>query len=317
MLKNLAKLVSGLIVSLALATAVYAAVSIRLEDPKSPTNQNTFDINFVTLDTAGNPITVKCFKKGPSDGGFSQFGSDINLAAGGNTGNCSVTGSILNADGTYQFQVTAQAGADSATSSTVSVEYKTGGPDTPTNYSKEQVSSCVWRIKFRTANDGGKTVKVELYRSDNTSFNADSGTRVGSLSIGSNTEGEINNTVGDCNKTWYFAIRAFDSAGNGSGVVGDSVVKVTTTTPTETVTTGAIPVTGVAGAGGQILGEKEKAEGEVEGEATASPESVQVASPSPTGGEVGPSIFNPRNVIIAIVVFGGLILIYLWRRREK
>lgn len=287
----------------------YAAdVSIRLEQPKSPTNQTSFDIVFVTLDIQNRAITVKCFKKAPADGSFSQFGSDISLSAGGGSGKCQ-TGSVISPEGTYQFFARATADSDTVDSSTVSVEYKTGGPDTPTNYSKEQVSSCVWRIKFRTADDG-KTVKVELYRSDNTSFNADSGTRVGSLSIGPNTDGEINNTVPDCNKTWYFAIRAFDSAGNGSGVVGDSVVRVTT--PTETITTGAIPAAGPA-AGGQVLGEEERIEGEVAGEATPS---TREAEEQPEEKE-GPGLFTSKNIIIAIIIIGGVIVIYLWRKKEK
>lgn len=299
-----------LALTLLLAGRAYAAdVSIRLEQPKSPANQTSLDIVFVTLDIQNRAVTVKCFKKAPSDGGFSQFGSDISLPAGGGSGKC-LTGSVISPEGTYQFFARATAGADTVDSSTVSVEYKTGGPDTPTNYSREQVSSCVWRIKFRTANDGGKTVKVELYRSENTSFNADSGTRVGTLSIGSNTDGEINNTVPDCNKTWYFAIRAFDSTGNGSGVVGDSVIKVTT--PTETVTTGAIPV-GAQGTNGQVLGEEEK-EGETLGEATPS---TQEAAKEVSGEQEGPGLFSSRNIVVAIVVIGGVIVIYLWRRQKK
>lgn len=238
-------------------------LSIRLEEPKSPTNQDNFNIIFVTLDIQGRPITVKCFKKGPSDGSFTQFGSDISVSSGGNTGNCSVSSSIVNTAGTYQFYATAQAGSDSATSTTDTVDYNTSGPGTPTNYSKEKISSCTYRVKFKTADDGGKTVKAELYRSTNTSFSVDSGTKVDSINIGSNTEGQFENTVPDCDKTYYYAIRAFDSSGNGSGVVSDSVTTVTTTTVTSSSTAGgttggAIPVSqsSLSGGEGQVLGEE-------------------------------------------------------------
>lgn len=317
MTKNLIKLTSGLIVSMALATAVYAATSIRLEQPKSPTNQNTFDINFVTLDTQNSAIVVKCQKKGPSDGGFVQFGSDINVNPnGGNTGNCAVDSGVLGANGTYQFQAT----ANSATSNIVTVDFNnSSGPDTPTNYSKEQLSSCVWRIKFKTANDSGKTVKVEVYRSDQTSFNADSGTRVATVSIGSNTDGQADVTSPDCNKTYYFAVRAFDTFGNGSGVVGDSVT--ITVNPTTTASSspssagGAIPVSG--GGARAILGEKSQVSGEVEATSTASssPKAQPTASPAPKNQT--PGLFSIKNITIGVGVLAALALIYYFLLRKK
>lgn len=316
MFKNIAKLATAFILLFLIVGRVQAAgVSIRLEQPKSPTNQNTFDINFVTLDTAGNPITVKCFKKGPSDGGFVQFGADISLAAGGNSGNCPVTGSTVVGDGSYQFK----AQANGTDSNTATVAYNTSGPDTPTNYSKEQVSSCIWRIKFKTANDGGKTVKVEVYRSSATSFNADGGTRVATVSIGSNTDGSADISSPDCSKTYYFAIRAFDSAGNGSGVVGDSVTNVTTTAPTASPTAGggAIPVS--SGAGGSVLGEKSQGQegGEVKAESTQ-----EAQTPSPLGvqeeaKEQG-KLISTKNIIAVLVVLAIAALgFFLLKRRSK
>jgi len=129
---------------------------------------------------------------------------------------------------------------------------------------------------FRTADDGGKTTRVEVYRSENTSFTADSGSRRTTISIGSNQNGSYNDIVGDCNKTYFYVLRAFDSADNGSGLVGDSVtVTTTTTTTTGTTTTvsnpgtstgtttgggGAIPVTNVTLAAGETEGEVQGAE---------------------------------------------------------
>lgn len=299
------------------------SLSVRLEQPKSPTNLDSFQLVFVTLDIQGRPVMAKCFKKGPSEGSFSQFGGDFSFSGGGNTGNCPINSSIVNTNGTYQFYVTSQAGADNVTSSTVSVEYKTGGPDTPTSYSKEKISSCTYRIKFKTADDGGKTVKVELYRSDSTSFSVDSGTRVDSISIGSNSEGQFENTVPDCGKTYYFVIRAFDSSGNGSGTVGDSTVTIITTTVSPTPVQGAIPVAagpgGAGGTGGEaVLGEKakegEKPGGEVEG-ATISGEVVSIAPETPTGGIVGRS-YLPR-LLQGLAIIAVLFAAYKIFRRFK
>ncbi len=303
MLKNLVIIISGIIVSLVFAAVVQAAgVSIRLSAPKSPTNQNTFDINFVTLDVGNNPITVKCLKKGPGDGGFSQFGGDINLAAGGNSGNCAVTGSVMGSNGSYQFQASANNGSETVTSNIITVDYNTSGPDTPTNYSKEKISSCIYRIKFRTANDGGKTVKVEVYRSENTSFNADGGTRVATVSIGSNTDGSADINSPDCNKEYFFVVRAFDSAGNGSGLVGDSKTVTVTVGTAETSAVSAAIATG-GGTGGTGLGDTaEEEDGEVKGEATEEAETTTPATfEQPGEGEDG-NLFSARNLIIALAI---------------
>jgi len=224
---------------------IYAldSLSVRLEQPKSPTNLNDLKLTFVALDLDNNAITVKCFKKGPSDGGYSQFGPDIHLDAPGNTDKCETSSSILNSEGTYNFYVSAN-GEDS---NIVSLDYKTSGPGTPSDYRKEQANNCDYKIHFKTADDGGKTVKVELYRADITNFILDDGSRVASVSIGSNQESTIANNVPDCSKSYYYVLRAFDNAGNGSGTVGDSVTvtKTSTTIGTTTTTTGAIPVINV------------------------------------------------------------------------
>lgn len=241
--KNFIAFCGGLAAVLIFAGISFAATSVRLEQPKTPTNQNNFNLVFVALDSGDNAVTVTCYKKGPSDGAFAQFGSPITLSNGGNTDNCPVDSSIVNTNGTYAFYVM----ANGTQSNTVTVDYNTSGPGTPSEYSKDHPSSCQYKISFKTADDSGKTVKVELYRSVNTSFNADSGSRSQTMGIGSNTSATFTDTVPDCNTTYYYAIRAFDSAGNGSGLVGDSQTVTTVITPTGTPqaasqANGAIPV---------------------------------------------------------------------------
>lgn len=218
-------------------------MSIRVETPKTPTNTKDIQLKFVALDIEGNPITAKCLKKGPNDSTFSQFGSNIVLSAGGNASHCDLSNVITDA-GSYQFIVNAN-GTDS---DIVYLDYKNSTPGTPTDYRKENINgnNCDFKIHFKTANDNGKTVKVELYRSSDSAFSANSESLVHSVSIGSNQEYDIYNSVPDCSKTYFYVLRAFDDAGNGSGIIGDSIT-VATTTYTETTTTqaqGAIPVTG-------------------------------------------------------------------------
>lgn len=310
------KIILSAIVSLAavltMADQVLAAnLSVRLEQPKSPSNQNTFNINFVALDIENRAITVKCFKKGPGDGTFVQFGANINLIAGGNTGNCEVASSVVSTEGTYQFYVTATAEAEAVDSSIVSVDYKTSGPGTPTNYSKEKLSDCDYKIKFRTADDSGKTVKVDVYRSEDSDFSINVGNRVVVITIGSNQDGSFDNFVPDCSKNYYYAIRAFDSADNGSGVVGDSVTKTITTNvvvaPTGGQATGALQITGGEG---QLLG-GEKTTGTEE----AKPEAVEETEE----GEVLGAGAKSTNFWLIGLGLGllGLLAFWLYRRLFK
>ena len=83
---------------------------VRLNQPKSPTNQNNFPLSFTALDTQDRPVTVKCFKKSPVDSSFSQFDMDKVLSSGGNSGSCAIDGSILKDSGSYEFYVSATAG---------------------------------------------------------------------------------------------------------------------------------------------------------------------------------------------------------------
>lgn len=239
---------------LATLTAVFIAIMalpkgslatdfwVRLGQPKSPTSQNNFKLTFVASDLSENPtrnITVKCFKKGPSDSDFSQFDGNKELIIGGNTDFCDVTSSILNTNGSYSFKVVASVSAPSyqeLPSAIVSVDFNTSGPSTPNSYSKEKINSCDYKIKFRTADDG-KTTKVQLFRSDTLNISVGASSVLTQQNIGPNTAGEFINSVPTCGKDYYYVLRAVDSSDNVSGTIGDSFT--TTTSTTTTVTTGA------------------------------------------------------------------------------
>jgi len=222
---------------------------IRLEEPKTPAKTKEIELKFVALDTQGRGVSVICLKKGPSDSSFVQFGSTINLdGVSGNSSHCLLNQAISEV-GSYQLQVKAIAGGEQSLSNIVSLDYQTSVPGTPIDYRKEQINNCDFKIHFKTADDHGKTIKVELYRSTDSNFSANNESLVSSVNIGSNQEKDIFSNVSDCSKTYYFALRAFDNAGNGSGLVGDKVYSTitegVTITSTSTIpTSGAIPVTG-------------------------------------------------------------------------
>lgn len=315
----LTTLLVGLFVTVATA---YAALSVRVEQPKSPNNVSSLDVTFVALDTENKSVTVKCYKKGPTDGGFSQVGGDKVLSNGGNTDKCNFTS--LNDDGNYQFYVTADNGSELKTSNTVSVDIKRSSPGTPVDYSKEKITSCEYKIHFKTANDSGKTVRVEIYRSDSKSFGADAGSRVGNISIGSDTQHDFVQSVPDCNKTYYYVVRAFDDAGNGSGLEGDKEVTTHVTNPTTTPAQGAIPVSGGSsnqgGTGGSVLGSdtnvtptgEEKTEDE-----TKDSEEANSDADKGVQGAATSSWFTPGKIAGAALIAVVLAFVYWYLRRKK
>lgn len=286
-----------------------SALSIRLEQPKTPTNLREFDMVFVALDLTGRDITVTCWKDGPSDADYVQFGSPQLIEDGGNTGACPVTSSIIDQKGEYLFKVVATAENDEA-KDTATVVYNNEGPGDPTGYSKERTNVCDYKIKFHSADDGGKTIKVEIYRSENTAFTADSGSRVDTIMIGSNTDGQSITTPPDCNKQYYFGVRAFDNAGNGSNVVGDSVVKFTTTTTTTTGTQGEAIALGSPSTGSILGKETTEGEGTILGETT------------PSATETGPISlveFVKKNGILIVgvlLLIIGIIGLYVSKKKR-
>jgi len=208
--------------------AASSDLSVKLGQPKSPTNQNSFPLSFVALDVLDRPITVKCFKKAPGDSVYSQFDSDKILNSGGNSGSCAVDSAVLTAAGSYSFYASATAGTDEVNSQIVSVDFNTSGPGTPHSFSKEKITDCVYRVKFKTADDGDKTIKVELFRSETTTISIDGTGRVATLFIGSNQDGQIDTGIPDCGKNYYFVLRAVDSSDNVSSLVGDGYTKIIT-----------------------------------------------------------------------------------------
>lgn len=317
--KIFTKILLGVFAVFLFAGSTFAAsTSIRLQNPASQTNQDNFTITFVALDTnPSQPVSVQCYKKGPSDGSFSAFGSVINLSNGGNTDKCVVNSGIINqGNGTYQFYAAVITGSTTPTSSTVSVDYNNSTPGTPVNYNKEKTDSCTYKISFRTANDSGKTVKVVLYRSSETSFSVDAAHQVNSVNISSETDGSMTDNVNpNCDKTYYYVLRAFDAYGNGSGIVGDS--NVTTINPTTTPGQGAIPVSG----GGSVLGADEEGSKDSKTEETkevlGEEESPSVVSEQNPISNLTNWILGHKKVSLLILVLLGAIGYYLYRRYKK
>ena len=211
------------------------------------------------MDIQNRNVIARCFVKGPTEGSFAQFGGDINLGAGGNSDSCDVNDSVLTEDGDYVFKVMAYAGGDEADSGEVAISYDGTGPERPKSIEKDKDGSCKYEIKVETHPDG-ETAYVEVYKSDEKKFTVNDANRIKTINMGPDEEAEfVDEFYGDdCGTTYYYAVRAFDLAGNPSDVRGETIdiveiVEIENEGTEETVT-GAIPT---GGQGGSILGTSE------------------------------------------------------------
>lgn len=253
----------GLVSLMGAGTADAASLAVQMEEPEAVVSSPDFKIGFVTLDILGRDISVECYRNG--------FVFDTqSLSAGGNSGDCQVDAAVMPADGDYEFYVkamTSDEGGDTAESAHYTVKLVTTVPGTPYDYDRDD-ASCMNNIAFHTAADGGKTVKVELYRSASTSFTADASTKVAEQMIGSDAVGGFSVAAPGCSNDSYYAIRAVDTYGNASAFVGDKDRNVDTHTVTKTKTTVVETAAPAVGAIPVSAGDNEGAEGQVEGAST-------------------------------------------------
>jgi cysteine-rich repeat protein len=228
-------LVFGLLLPLPAFAAQSENMYVRLEAPSTPTNLSQFKLDYVALDMLGRELSLQCIKINP-DNSETQIGQTQVLKAGGNSGICDLSASPLIESGKdYSFYIKASAGGEDFNSDVVGVRYDTNTPGTPSDFGKDHPDACKYVIKFRAANDN-RTVKIQIYRSDKTEFTADGGTKVGEVGIQPDKSGSYTDVVSECAKTYYYVVRAFDDAGNGSGLTGDSVTVTTSSTSTSTTT---------------------------------------------------------------------------------
>lgn len=303
----------GLLGGVAHAAPAPEGLAVTMEDPDAAVTTNSFKIGFVALDILNRTVEVACFSNGV------QYDS-YTLIPGGSSGDCQVNSTAMPVAGTYDFYVTATVDGESGgtlESNHETVNLVTGAPGKPREYDRDE-STCDDKISFRTDSDGGRTVKVEVYRSKNKSFVAT--TPVATLAIGSDTEGTITTTPPSCHEDYWYAIRAVDADGIGSEFVGDVDVNVTTDTKTETITrpgeqaaSGALPVT--AGAGATTEG------GAVEGAATgenANENGAEVLGEMTEDDQSGENSWMKDNkgglFIGALLILGALYYLYARRR---
>lgn len=233
---------------------------VRLSQPQSPASSE-FNLVFVAMDVEDRKMTAQCWIQKPG-ASFESFGSSITIDSGksGDSRICPVTESDLTSEGEYKFlvKVTPEDGSE-ISSNIVTVAYDGTGPDKPKYIEKEKINKCVNKITLKTADDG-ETSLVRVYADGDKEIDIDDSHKIETESIGPNKKFEFEHLMSgdDCGKTWYYAVVAFDDAGNASKPRSEVLTTTVTTTEEKEEETGAIPVeggAGVAGVGGEVAGE--------------------------------------------------------------
>ena len=302
---------------------------VRIEDPESSFNE-PFKITFVVMDASGENrnLTAVCSKDGPSSGWEDfQTISDSNFNENGGTNICNVTDAVLEGTGTYKFKVTvtAEEAEGSAVSEEVTTTYDNDGPDKPKYIEVDRKSDCKYEVTLKTANDS-QTDYVEVYMSDEKEFTAGPGSRIRTFTMGPDEKKTFTEEVAGekCAHRQYFAVRAFDSAGNGSDVEAEELTNVNTVTVNkeETVyeasltSAGASSIgTGTGSEGADVVpSEEEIGEGSGE-EGSVLGEQVQEEG-TQKKSFFGKLLSSPWTWIALVIILGGLTINGLRKRNE-
>lgn len=196
---------------------VLASLNISLSDLPSFVNTTNIKLYYTYLNTSGNPATVNLYIQ--KDG--KDYRQIIERDKTSVSGYFELKGSdFYDGEGKYNFSATATFGADSITDTT-STNLDTSAPSAPTEYSKERLNPTTYKLSWKNSFDEDFE-KVYLYRSKETSFNADSSTKIGEAGGSKNEKMTFNDGSVQADVTYYYALRAIDHAGNISGITTDA-----------------------------------------------------------------------------------------------
>lgn len=207
--------VLGIFVGLfVMATPAFAMVPVvHITQLPEYTTTNGFKLSYSAL--SDDPTTISAQFSVQKDGGiWNTFGAPLP----GANGQIQVTDTQMPSDGKYCFKVE----ITSASNGTCTT-YDSKAPANPYNFRKEQVGVTTLRIRWTNPSDTDYDVTY-IYRGEQPDFSADEAHKIGGLGGTFNENMSYNDTGLDlANKTYYYAIRAFDKAGNGSGLIGDNM----------------------------------------------------------------------------------------------
>ncbi|MDL2341993.1 MAG: hypothetical protein QFB87_02870 [Patescibacteria group bacterium] len=236
-------------------------------DISTPATQNsrTFGVAYTVLSTQADSFTAQLYQDGNDSALQTQDTSTDPNAVNGNSGTFTVT---VPGDGDYGYHVVLHRDADPSdtkTTASKTVHVDATAPDAPF-YAGKTRSGNTYNLTFTAPNSPDVTL-VQIFASTSTSYAASSNTRVGSISVTPGQTASFSYTAPD-GATRYFALQAFDSAGNGSAPVGDAGVTVT---PIQFVTTGGATQAANTTTAAAVLGANTTTENTAPAVATTAP----------------------------------------------
>ncbi len=295
-IRLLTTLLYGFIVTLLFAATPVSAAVLSIQQLPSYITTNNFK-----LSCTANGGTVQ-FSVSKNGGAFTDFGPSIDTG----TSPCvvQVDSSVVNDQTTYTFSVGGQ---------TTTTFYDISGPSGVSNYYKERINDGLYRLHWRNPGDSDFD-KVVIYRGDAAGFSADAGHEIARVSGGANSDMSYDDSFApDATKTYYYAIRALDHAGNSSSLVGDAGTIQGTPGP---AVAGASTGVGSRSSGRVTVLPKEEGQGEVLPAATVSPAPTQTPA-SEAGQSAGllSSLSTKKKLVLGLGVLGLLALgYYLYKK---
>lgn len=290
----------GYLVGLAMLVKPAYAVTVDIVDLSDYITTNNFKLSCTAL---GGTSAQFSFKK--EGGSYSDFGSAIDLT----TTSCQVqvTSSQVEEQTRYYFKVTVDSVSDET-----DTFYDISGPSPVSNYYKDQISGG-YKLHWKNPGDSD-FAKVKIYRGETADFSADGSHSIAEVAGGANSDMTYDDHTPDPNKTYYYAIRALDKAGNSSSLVGDA----------GTTVTGTVQGTSTASSGTEGKVSTLHKEGEVLSKATeeATATQIGIGAESKKIWDTNPILFfithrKKLTLLIAAIVFGLPALIIYLRKKNK
>jgi len=286
---------AGILLLLSLGSVFAFADTVTISKLPEYLSTDNFKLSYSAL--SASPNVQFCYRK---DGeSYQTFGGVFTTSSD----QVQVTGTQITEQAKYFFKVILSgSGCTGGVSDETSVIYDISGPDAPGSYSKEQVSPSLIRLHWRNPNNTDFS-RVFIYRSENSNFSADDSTKVGEVGGAPDTDATWDNIV-DASKTFYYALRAVDKAGNPSSLVADTVTTVVVETVEGTSET-VVSLPSESGAGGSVLGDDSNSQNEEDG----SLEGARGIDKTGLGEQAESSPFKK-----ALNIFGTIIFVYILYR---
>jgi hypothetical protein len=283
--------VLGLILSV---SSVKAGIAVNLSITGLPAyiTTNSFKLSYSCLG-----CTSVQFYVSKNGGSWNSFGSPMTDASG----QVQVTSSQVDEQTSYAFKVVDSSGIEAKTETF----YDISGPSPVSGYYKDSLSDGN-KLHWRNPSDSDFS-KVLIYRSETQDFSADASHKIAEVAGGANSDMTYDDHTPDSSKTYYYALRALDRAGNSSSLVGDAGTTVLGTSTQATTKPGSTAKV--------VTLPKEETVGEVLPQSTEEPIATQ--APKNAVEKVAEFAKNRTKLTVLILAAIGFAGYLLYRKARK